>query len=361
MIVDSIFGDLARPQNLQGMIDGQLPLLFAKSKWRNYLDWGIPQTELTFETVIGRSRIEAAASLVDPDSPAPLRSRGKLEKLSGKIPTMKEAFDLNQSDYRKLKAMQNLPISDKAIKDALLKRLDDDVTNAGLSTDYRIDIMFYQSVSTFEIDAGIINNPDGANLGKVPLLAQDYQKRGVKKSWDDAGADIFKDIEDTVLFAANKGRSFKEIWIDLTKWMVVRNHPSVIAKLTSYYRQTVNLSVTLDRVNEYLVENKMPPFVVMNERRNVELDGKDQIINPFEANNVVFIPDGKLGIVHNAISIEEWEPIDGINYAKYDRALISKWRENNPWKEYTGVELNAFPGLEAIDGIYIQTTNIVQM
>lgn len=360
MIVDSIFGDLARPQNLQGIIDGQLPVLFAKSKWRQYLDWGIPQTELTFETVIGRSRIEAAASLVDPDSPAPLRSRGKLESLKGKIPTMKEAFDLNQSDYRKLKAMQNLPISDQAIKDALIKRLDDDVTNAGLSTDYRIDIMFYQGVSTFSIDTGVINNPDGANMGVIDLLAQPYQKRGVKKVWTDPTADIFQDIEDTVTFAAAKGRTFKEIWIDMSKWLVIKSNPTVGAKLTSFYRQTQDLAITLNRVNEYLVENGWPPFVIINERRNVEVDGYDQIINPFEANNVVFIPNGKLGIVHNAVSIEDWEPIEGINYAKYDRALISKWRENNPWKEYTGVELNAFPALEQIDGIYIQTTNIIQ-
>ncbi|RNL50774.1 major capsid protein [Pedobacter jejuensis] len=358
MIVDSIFGDLARPANIQGVLDGQLPLLFAKSKWRQYLDWGLPQTDLTFESIIGRSRIEAAASIVDPDAPAPFRSRGKLESLKGKIPTMKEAFRLNQSDYRKLKAMQNLPISDEAIKQLLIKRLDDDVTNAGISTDYRIDIMFYQGISTFTIDAGIINNPDGANLGTIPLLNEPYQKRGVIKSWDhvDNNADIFKDIEDTVAFAASKGRKFKEIWIDNEKWLKIKKNTTVSTTLGSFFRQTRDVSATLSTVNEYMVENGLPPFVLINERRNVEIDGLDTIINPFEKNNVVFIPDGKLGIVHNAIAIEEWEPIDGINYAKYDRALISKWRENNPWQEFTGVELNAFPALEAIDGIYIQET-----
>ncbi len=362
MIVDSIFGDLARPANIQGLIDGQIPLLFAKSKWRQYLDWGIPQTDLTFDTVIGRKRIEAAASIVDPDAPAPLRARGKLEKLTGKIPTMKEAFTLNQSDYRKLKSMQSLPISDQAIKDALIKNLDDSVTAAGLSTDYRIDIMFFQGVSTFTVDTGIIQNPDGANLGTIDLLAESYQKRGVVKSWDhaDNNADIFKDIEDLVLYAASRGRSFKEIWIDQEKWLKVKNNLTVQAKLQSFYRQTQNVANTLNNVNEYMSENKFPPFVIINERRNIELDGNDTIINPFEKNNVVFIPDGKLGIVHNAVAIEEWEPIEGINYAKYDRALIAKWRENNPWKEFTQVELNAFPALEAIDGIYIlQTTTVV--
>jgi hypothetical protein len=360
MVVESIFGNLALKKNIQGIIDGQLPLLFAKSKWRQYLDWGLPQTELTFDTIIGRSRIQAAASLVDPDAPAPLRSKGKLEALSGKIPTMKEAFKMTQSDYRKLKSLQNMPISEESIKDALMKVIDDDVVNAGLSTDYRIDVMFYQGVSNFSVDTGIINNPDGANMGVIDLLAAPYQKRGVPKVWTDPTADILKDIEDTVFFAGRKGRKFKEIWIDLSKWYTVKNNPTVIAKISSFYRQTVDLAITEEKINEYMRENKLPPFVIIDEARNVEVDGKENIINPFEANNVAFIPDGKLGIVHNAIAIEEWEEIDGVNYAKYDRALISKWRENNPWTEFTGVELNAFPALEKIDGIYLQTTNILQ-
>lgn len=358
MIVDSIFGDLAKPANIQGLIDGQITEMFGKSIWRKHLDWGIPQTELTFDTVIGRKRIEAAASLVDPDSPAPFRSSGKLEKLTGKIPTMKEAFKMTQSDYRKLKSMQSLPISDEAIKNELVKVIDNHVAAAGLSTDYRLDIMFLQGVSTFSIDTGIIVNPDGANMGTIDLLAAPYQKRGVVKSWDhgDNDADIFADIENTVNFAASKGRKFKEIWIDNEKWLKIKQNTTVAAKLKSFYRQTVNVVTTLSLINEYMAENGWPPFVPINERRNVEVDGIDTTINPFEKNNVVFIPDGKLGIVHNAISIEDWEPIEGVNYAKYDRALISKWRENNPWTEFTGVELNAFPALEQIDGIYIQQT-----
>src|SRR5690348_7888802 len=101
-IVASLFGNLASNQNLQAMIDNSIDAFQAESVWRNYLDWGVPQIELTFATAIGRSRIEAAASIVDPDSPAPLRGRASLEKLEGKIPTMKQAFSLNQSDYRSL-------------------------------------------------------------------------------------------------------------------------------------------------------------------------------------------------------------------------------------------------------------------
>ncbi len=359
-VVASLFGDLAKGQNLQALIDNQLQLLYGGSIWRQYLDWGIPQIELTFATAIGRSRIEAAASIVDPDAPAPLRSSHKLEKLEGKIPTMKEKFALNQDDYRKLRGLQSLPISDETRLNLLIGLLWNAVENAATSTDKRIDIMFLQGISTFEVNVGVLNNPDGVNFGTVPLLAADDQKRTVVKVLSDPTADIFKDIEDTVLYAGAKGREFAEIWIDRETWLAVKNLTAVKEAISGYRNPGSNARflITLDSVNEYLVANQLPPFRIVNERRGIEEDGKIKTINPFKKENLVFLPAGKLGIVHNAVSIENWEPVQGINYANYDRTLVSQWRDNDPWKEYTQAELNAFPALEQIDGIYLLQTDV---
>ena len=85
-IVPSYFSTLAESQNIQAMIDNSLLNLQKQSIWRDYLDLGLPQMDLTFEQAIGRDRIEAAASIVDPDAAKPLRSRPSLELLTGKIP-----------------------------------------------------------------------------------------------------------------------------------------------------------------------------------------------------------------------------------------------------------------------------------
>lgn len=359
-IVASLFGDLAQEQNLQALIDDQLQLLYGQSIWRRHLDWGVPQMELTFATAIGRSRIESAASIVDPDSPAPKRSRNKLEKLEGKIPTMKEAFDLNQDDYRKLRSLQSLPISDQARLNLLIQQLWNDVQIAATSTDRRIDIMFLQGISTFEIDVTVLNNPDGVDFGKIDLLAASDQKRTVGKVWTDPTADPIKDIENVVTYAGAKGRRFNEIWMDQATWSRFKNHPEVYKKLAAFYNPGSGRTVAITRsaINEYMVENELPQIVVQNHRIAVEKDGKPEVINPFKVENVVFVPAGKLGIVHNAISIETMEPVEGINYATYDRTLVSKWRDNNPWKEFTQAELNAFPALEQIDGVYLLQTDV---
>lgn len=360
-IVASIFGNLASRQNLQALLDNSQEALFGQSVWRNYLDWGLPQIELTFETVIGRSRIEAAASIVDPDAPAPYRSRNKWELLEGKIPTMKEAFRLNQKDYRALRALEALPISDQEKKRQLIKKLYDDVTVAATSTDRRLDMMFWQAISTFKIDISLTNNPDGVVFGAVDLLAAPDQYRTVAVNWNDPAADPFKDMNDVVNYAATKGRKFAEIWIESETWLQIKNYDKVKSAISGYLNpgSNKNFVVTLNMVNEYLSANQLPVLKIVNVRSMVEKDGKAQILNPFKKENVVFVPAGKLGMVHNALTIEEMEPVQGITYAKYDRTLVKKYREDNPWTEFTAVELNAFPALEAIDGIYLLQTNVV--
>jgi len=338
-IVASIFGEYAEAQNLQAMIDNSSEVLYGQAFWRNYLDWGLPQTSLTFETVIGRSRIEAAASIVNPDDPAPLRSRSNWESYKGAISTMKEKFSLSQKEYRDLKAIQSLPISDAAKKEALMKILYDDIMRASKSTDIRNDILFAQALSKLEIDINVTNNPDGAVFGTIDLLAGSHQKRNVAKAWGtDVTADIVKDIQDAVADARLRGISFEKILID---------------------ESMVSHIFTLDTVNELLGKYRLPYFEPLNLRKGVEKDGVITVINPFKVENAVLVPAGKLGVMHNAIAIEEWEAVPGISYSRYDRALLSKWRDNDPWREYTQVELNAFPGLERIESIYILKTDTV--
>lgn len=364
-IVGSVFQQLAENQNLQAYFDTSLDALQTPAIWKQYLDVGLTQTALTFQTAIGRSRVEAAASVVDSDAPAPLRSRNKLELLQGKIPAIKEKFSLNQDEYRSLMLINSLPISDQSKKEALQKVLWNDLDNAATSTDKRLDIMTLQAVSSLTIDTNMINNPDGANYGTVDLLAKHYQKQGVPILWADPSSDPLRDIEAFVINIRNTfGRSFAEMEISYDLWLVLRRNPNVLATLAGFYNigKTVStkFAVTVDVVNEYLTSMYLPTIEVINEVRSIEKDGVTTTFRPFNAYNVSFQPAGKLGILHNAFAIEEWEPVPLINYALYGRALVKKWRSSQPWEEFTEVEMNAFPGIEAIDGIFILQSNVQQ-
>ncbi len=82
--IASIFG--AYSENLQTVVDNSLDQ-FAPTWYEKYFSFAPTQQTLTFTSVVGASRIEAAASVVNRSSEAPLRGRGGISKYQGEIPT----------------------------------------------------------------------------------------------------------------------------------------------------------------------------------------------------------------------------------------------------------------------------------
>jgi hypothetical protein len=348
--------------NLQAVIDNSQDDLYGQTQWRQFMDWGVPQTSLTFEWLIGRKKLKAAASLVDIDAPAPKRSRDKVEKFMGKIPTMKESIDLDQQDYRTIVDLMERNIRNDEKKAALMKYLFDDVSTVVTSIDRRIDIMFFQMMTSFTVDLSVLNNPDGTAFGTVALPVAASQTNTVAKVWTDNTSDPLADIERVITTAANSyGRRFKEIWIDNAKWLQIKNYAAVKAALSGYNNPGSNAKflTTLNSVNEYLGANSLPPLRVWNVMYNIEKDGLDQFINPFNANNIVLVPEGQLGTVENAWSIEAREPVPFKTYANYDKVLLSKYRQTDPWRESTQAEVNAMPVIDALDGIWLIKTDTI--
>ncbi len=227
----------------------------------------------------------------------------------------------------------------------------------------RIDYMCLEAISTGYITINTTNNPDGTPATTpIDLLmpADNFQNPAV--SWDTAAtATPFADILQVVKNGEDAGKTFSKIlmtrsrFFKLVATVEVRNMVSGMLRIGT--KEQVN--PTMENVNQYLEQNLLPTIELVNEVIGIEKDGVITTYRPFKDENVVFLPAGKLGKIHNAIAIEALNPVSGIAYANYNGALISKWSENEPFGEYTKVEFNAFPGLEAIDGIYILTSTTV--
>lgn len=362
-IVPSYFSNLAQSQNLQFLLDQSQNLLTGSSIWRNWLNEGLPQMSINFDSAIGRERIAAAASIVDVDSPAPLRSRNKLELYKGKIPAIKEKFRMNQDDMRSIEVLRLLPISGNSSNEALIAFLMKDLQEAAVSGDKRVDIMLLQALSTLQIDINTTNNPDGAAYGTIDLLSQSYQLQGVPIVWTTiATATPIDDIEAFLQAMWNiRGRQFGKILMSYELWVTFKKTTQVKNFLASFYntgKGNSAFAVTLANVNEAFTANLWPQIEIMNYTANIEVDGKPTFIKPFNSNNVVFVPAGKIGTLFNAISMSSVHPAGGKTYANFGPTLVSKWGEDDPLVEYTGMEMNAFPGL-SIDGIFILKTDTV--
>lgn len=356
--VKSMFGAYA--DRLQVMVDASLDQ-FAPTWFQKYFGWGTPQTTLNYVSVIGKSRIEAAASVVDRDSPAPLRSRAALDKLTGEIPAISEKFKMTENDYYDFMTLQALAQVDDATKrQQLLDLMFGDVKKAGVAPLKRIDIMCLQAVSTGKIVISSSTNPDGLAMDDIDLLMPSGNKVNATVAWSTAASakPFTVDFPGIINAAALRGIKFSKILMSQTKWFEFIKITEVQQYISNFlgFKVAGNVLVTLDNVNKIMEANMWPMIEIVNEAIGVESDGAISTIRPFADANVSFIPAGQLGTIKNTIAIEQMQPIQHVNYATYQRVLISKWGETDPFGEWTKGYLNAFPALEAIDSIYLLST-----
>lgn len=364
MIVPSYYQNLAASQNLQFLLDSAQLNLEQQSIWRNWLNVGLPQMSLSFDAAIGRERIAAAASIVDSDAPAPLRSRPKLDLYKGKIPAIKEKFRMNQDDMRALEILRALPLSGNN-NEELIRFLNSDLQQAAVSGDKRVDLMLLQALSTLTIDVTTTNNPDGVVYGTIDLLADaTTQLQGVPIVWTSAStAKPITDIDNFIQKNWNaRGRQFGKIMMSYELWQVFKKTTEVIDMLKSFFnigKTNGTYAPTLANINEFFAANQWPQIEIVNHVTHIEVDGKPTYVKGFNTNNVSFVPAGKVGTLFNAVSMEQIHPVKDKTYARFGPTLVSKWAESDPLVEFTGMEMNAFPSIN-VDAVYVLKTDTVK-
>jgi hypothetical protein len=355
----SIFGAYA--DSMQLMIDRSQDR-FAPTWFQKYFGWSPPQVSLSYTSVLGASRIEAAASVVSRNSKTPLRSRGELSKLTGSIPAIREMFEMTEDDYRDFLVMQSMPVSDTTRRDQMLDLIFNDVLKVGNAAMKRLDYITLEGISTGKVTLTTLNNPDGLVLTQpLDLLMPSDNQKDSTVSWElSATAKPITDIETMITAATAAGRSISKILMSNTLWLKFIKAKEVIDTMLAFLygpRAGSGLNpvavTALDRINQFLSDNRMPVIEIVDEVVGIEKDGKITPTRPFSDNNAVFIPSGQLGVIKNAIAIEQAKPVSGVSYASFQRALISKWSTNEPYGEWTKSELNAFPSFDTIDSTFL--------
>jgi len=118
--------------------------------------------------------------------------------------------------------------------------------------------------------------------------------------------------------------------------------------------------VQLKDLNAYMQENSYPVFEPI--RRQVRIQkGKLRVpYTPWNEKNMVFIPDGKLGIVKNAWANNELKQEAGVAYSNYGRIRVSQWgvgeTQGSNGVEFTKAESLSLPVITEMNGIYTLKT-----
>ena len=359
----SLFGELTR--NVQIRFDTATELnkrLFDNVIFEDYLEWDTPTIGLDFEELIGQYNITIAAPTIGIDAKEPIMVTEGLQTLRETLVNHALTRPMTIKDYRKaLSILDSKSLPDKVKTQQLINMMWGEVKSPVNSVYAKLDMIFLGALSNegvFTLDA--TTNPEGGARGTISYNQPSDNIASATTQWIDANietVDCFEDIQ-SILDAAQDKVVFKEILVA----------PSIISYIcrSKKMKQMIwgtdksSRIVQLKELNGYMEENEFPVFKTI--RRQVRIqNGKDRTpYNPWNAKNMVFIPDGKLGLVKNAWANNELKPEPGVAYSNYGRIRVSQWgvgeTQGSNGVEFTKAESLSLPVITEMNGIYTLKT-----
>lgn len=363
MIYSSIFGELTK--NVQIRFDKVSELnkqLFDNIIFERFLDWDVPTIGLDFEELIGQYNLTVVAPTIGEDSKEAILGTEGLETLKESILNHAITKPMTIKDYRKvLQLLDSKSLPDRTKTEQLVKLMFGEVTDVVKSVLGKLDLIFCGALSNegkFTLDDE--TNPEGGARGTINYNQPAENIATSKTPWTDANietVDCFEDIQ-AIIDAAQDKVVFGKVL--LAPALISYMCRSKKMKQMIHGTDKSSKIVQLKDINAYMEENQFPIFEAI--RRQVRIQKGTQRIpyNPWNPKNLVFVPDGKLGIVKNAWANNELKPENGVSYSNYGRIRVSQWgvgeTQGSNGVEFTKAETFALPVITEMNGIYTLKT-----
>lgn len=363
ILFSSLFGALT--QNVQARIDAASELnkrIFDNVIYSKYLDWDTPTIGLDFEELIGKYNLTVAASTIGENAKEPILGSYGLETVKERVLNHAITLPMTMQDYRKvLQILDSKSIPDEQKKKQLINLMWGDVTRVVKGVEAKLDIIFLGALSNcgvFTFDN--TNNPEGGVRGEINYNMPSSNIASSKTEWTEfnlESVDCMEDIQ-AMLDAAE----------DRTILGKILCAPSAISYMcrSKKMKQMIwgtdksSKIVQLKDINEYMESNGYPTFEKIKRQCQIQNGTKLTPYTPWNAKNIVFVPDGKLGLMKNAYANNELKPEKDVAYSNYGRIRISQWgvgeTKGANYGEFTKAETLALPVITEINDIYTLKT-----
>lgn len=362
-LFSSLYGELTR--NVQVRFDKASELhkrLFDNVIFEKYLDWDVPTIGLDFEELIGKYNITVAAPTIGDESKEAILGSEGLETVKERILNHALTLPMTIQNYRKiLQILDSKSLPDSAKNEQLIKLMWGDVTTVVNAVLAKLDILFLRPLSNegkVEIDDNI--NPEGGVRGTIDFNQPAENIASSETEWTDGNietVDCFEDIQ-AIIDAAQDKVTFSKVLCSPSRISYMCRSKKM--KQMIWGTDKSSKMVQLKDINVYMEENSYPIFEPI--RRQVRIQKGTQRIpyTPWNEKNMVFIPDGKLGLVKNAWSNNELKPEQGVAYSNYGRIRVSQWgvgeSQGSNGVEFTKAESLSLPVITEMNGIYTLKT-----
>lgn len=362
-LYSSIFGELTK--NVQIRFDAASELnkqLFDNIIFERFLDWDVPTVGLDFEELIGQYNITVAAPTIGTDAKEAILGTEGLETLKETILNHAITLPMTVKDYRKvLQILDSKSLPDKVKTQQLIKLMWGNVETVVKSVFGKLDLIFCGALSNegkFTLDE--TTNPEGGARGLIDFNQPADNIATATSQWIDANietVDCFEDIQGIIDAAQDKVVFSKILCAPALISYMCRSK-----KMKQMIHGTDKSSkiVQLKDINAYMEENSFPTFETIRRQVRIQNGTQRTPYNPWNQKNMVFIPDGKLGLVKNAWANNELKPEAGVAYSNYGRIRVSQWgvgeTQGSNGVEFTKAEVLALPVITEMNGIYTLKT-----
>lgn len=364
IIYSSIFGELTK--NVQIRLDAASELrkrLFDNALYEQYLSWDIPTIGLDFEELIGKYNLTVAAATIGDHSKEPVLGSYGAETLKEKVLNHAITLPMTIQEYRKvLQILDSRSISDDQRKAQLINLMWGGTERVVNGVRAKLDIIFLGALSNegkFTFDEK--NNPEGGVRGMINYNQPVSNIASSKVKWTDANIDTVDCMEDimAVADAADDKVALSKILLAPSRLAYMLR--SKKARQMVWGTDKSSKILTLADINDYMNSNQLPTFSKIRRQCQIQNGNKLTTVNPWNDKNLVFIPEGKLGVIKNAYANNELRQEVGVTYSNADRIRISQWgageTTGSNGVEFTKAESLSLPVITEINGIYTLKTD----
>lgn len=363
MLLSSLFGELTR--NVQARIDAASELnkrIFDNVIYRRYMDWDTPTVGLDFEEIVGKYNLTVAAATIGENAKEPILGSYGLETVKERVLNHAVTLPMTVQEYRKiLQLLDSKSIPEEQKKKQLIDLMWGGVQRVVNGVEAKIDIIFLGALSNcgiFTFDS--TNNPEGGVRGTINFNMPDTNIAKSKTQWTEANLETVDCMEDiqAVLDAADDKAILGKILLAPSKVSYMCRSKKM--KQMIWGTDKSSKIVQLKDINDYMESNGYPTIEKMKRQCKIQNGNVLTPYTPWNANNIVFVPDGKLGVVKNAYANNELKPESDVAYSNYGRIRVSQWHVGETkganQGEFTKAESLALPVLTEVENIFTLKT-----
>ena len=353
----SIFGELTKV--VKARLDKatqQHVQIFDSVLYEQFLDWDTPTIGLDFNEIMGKYDISITAATIGDSSNEPVMDTDGVETYMGSVFHHAITRPLTIQEYRKILALRDSrAISDATVKEELIKLMWKTVSDPVKAVQNKLDLIFLTALSNKgKFDFTRENNPLGGITESIDYKMPEENKAAVTLAWTPENidkVDCFEDIQAVLEVARNK-TNIKEILVDQS--VIAYMLRSKMIKLILNGSDKYATPRFLNDLNAFMSSNGLPTFRPI--QRLIKITKDKAAIKPWNADNMVFVPDGKLGVIKNAFADSELKQDDGVSYSNYGRIRVAQWgvgeKENSRHTEFAKAESLSLPVITEMNGIY---------